>query len=292
MSQTITNQSQVSFSYEGSSETKTNVSNIVTTNMKDRVSISVDKTSTSDCFRPGDIIIYFVHITNTGCQCLGRFLISDNLGGNSDATYVEGSARLYIGGSMHSVVPTNLSPLEFEISEQLARDEEMFLQYTVTVNSDSDAEQITNEVQVEAYPCGCRCNGNNESGDNRSRECAKETACLTLERCQFAEVLITKEHSRDNICCGDELDYFITLTNTGNIDATNVVVTDTMPDSFNATEVHMENNGVHYQFLASEYSIDSNNMLTVPVDGGTPILVPSLKPGYDNTTRIRIHGHI
>lgn len=284
MSQTISNQSQVSFSYEGSSETKTNISNIVTTTMTDKLSISVDKTSTNDCFRPGDIITYFVHITNTGCQCLGRFVISDNLGGSEDITYVGGSARLYIGGSMHSVIPTSTDPLGFEISEQLSRDEEMFLQYTVTVNSDSTAEEITNKVCVEAYPCGCRCG-------NGSSECAREEACLTLGRCQFAEVLISKAHSRDNICCGDELDYFITLTNTGNIDATNVVVTDTMPNEFNATEVHMENNGVHYQFLASEYSIDANNMLTVPISGGTPILVPSLKPGFDNTTRIRVHGH-
>lgn len=284
MSQTISNQSQVSFSYEGTTETKTNTSNTVTTTMSDRVSISVDKTSTNECFKPGDIITYFVHITNTGCQCLGRFVVSDNLGDSTDVTYVDGSARLYIGGSMQSIVPTSTSPLGFEISEQLVRDAEMFLQYTVTVNSDFEGDEITNEVCVEAYPCSCRC-GN-------SGECARGSACLTLEKCQYAEVLITKANSRDNICCGDELDYFITLTNTGNIDATNVVVTDTMPNEFNATEVHMENNGVHYQFLPGEYSIDSNNMLTVPVAGGRAILVPSLKPGYDNTTRIRIHGHL
>ncbi len=216
---------------------------------------------------------------------LGRFVISDNIDSDSNVTYIVGSARLYIGGSMHLVVPTNTSPLEFDISEQLSRDEEMFLQYTVTVNNDSVAEQITNEVCVEAYPCGCRCGSD-------SGEYARKTASFTLNRCQFAEVLISKAHSRDNICCGDELDYFITLTNTGNIDATNVVVTDTMPNNFNATEVHMENNGIHYQFLASEYSIDANNMLTVPIAGGTKILVPSLKPGFDNTTRIRVHGHI
>ncbi len=284
MAQTITNQSQVSFSYAGTTDIKTNTSNIVTTTMNDRLSIEVDKTSTTECFRPGEIIIYFVHIKNTGCQCLGRFLVSDNLCDN-DVTYVEGSARLYIGGSMHMVTPTSISPLEFELTEQLSREEEMFLQYTVTVASNSEAEQITNHVCVEAYPCSCRC------GENSS-ECIKESACLTLDRCQYAEVLITKSNTRDNICCGDELDYFITLTNTGNIDATNVVVTDAMPATFTATEVHMENNGEHYQFLPGEYSIDANNLLTVPVLGGRAILVPSLKPGYDNTTRLRIHGHV
>lgn len=286
MPQILTNQSQVAFSYAGSTETKTSLSNVVTTTMSDRISMTVQKTSTNDCFRPGETVTYFVHITNTGCECLGRFIICDSLGGD-DVSYVDGSSRLYFNGSMIVVNPANTNPLEFEITEQLTRNQEMFLQYSVTINRESTANEIVNEVCVTAYPCGCNCGENADS-----RRCIKECACFTITRCQYAEVLITKTTSRENICCGDELDYVITLTNTGNIDATDVVVTDIMPESFNATTIAMENNGDYYQFLPGEYSIDANNMLTVPVSGGRAILVPSLKPGYDNTTRIRIHGHI
>ena len=42
----------------------------------------------------------------------------------------------------------------------------------------------------------------------------------------------------------------------------------------------------------SEYTIDASNLLTLPNETGTVILVPALGPGTDNTTRIRIHGHM
>ena len=84
----------------------------------------------------------------------------------------------------------------------------------------------------------------------------------------------------------------ITLTNTGNVDATNVVVTDSLPSNFTVMEIHSENNGVHYKYDASEYTLDDANFLTLPNETGTLIYVPAIAPGVDNTTRIRIHGHM
>ena len=284
--ETISNQAHVTFSYEGSEVTKTNDSNIVNSSMKDKYSISVEKSSTTECFRAGEIISYMVHITNDGCGCLGRFIVTDNLGGEDYATYVEGSARLFVGGSMTDITPTNLDPLEFTITNMLERDEELVLQYNVLVNSDisSEVSEITNHVEVRAYPCGCGCDSH--------RDCVEGSAEYTISKCEFAEVLITKAISNDNLCCGEELDYMITLTNIGNVDATNVVVTDTLPANFTLTEVHSENNGVHYKYGASEYDVDGANLLTLPNATGTAIYVPALGPGVDNTTRIRLHGHM
>ncbi len=61
MSKTITNQAHVSFSYEGSTETRTNDSNIVSSSMKDRYDFSVEKTATIDCFRAGDHITFIMY---------------------------------------------------------------------------------------------------------------------------------------------------------------------------------------------------------------------------------------
>ena len=74
--------------------------------------------------------------------------------------------------------------------------------------------------------------------------------------------------------------------------ANNVVVTDTLPENFVATEIYMENNGVRYVFDPSEYTINDANLLTLPNATGTAILVPAVGPGVDNTTRIRIQGHL
>jgi len=281
----ITNQAHVSFSYEGTDVTKTNHSNTVTATIKDKYGISVEKTATAECFRAGDTLTYFIHVTNSGCGCLGSFVISDDLGTEDYLTYIEGSARLFMNGSMTEIVPTGINPLGFEINQRLERDDELIIQYNVMVNSgiSLDVTEITNTVTVTAYPCGCNCD---------SREAITETITHTIEKCEFAEVLITKAVSNDSVCCADELDYMITLTNTGTIDATNVIVTDSLPESFTVTEIHMENNGNHYKFDASEYDIDSANFLTLPNATGTEILVPAIAPGVDNTTRIRIHGHM
>ncbi len=284
--ETITNQAQVSFSYEGSSVTRTNVSNIVNSTVKDEYSILVEKTATTDCFRAGDVITYIVHVTNNGCGCLSGFTVTDNLGGEDYATFVEGSARIFIGGSMRTIVPTEVSPLTFEFSDRLDRDAEFILEYNVFVNENISVEvnEITNEVTVHGYACGCGC--------NRNKACVEGTATYTISKCEYAEVLITKAVSNDNVCCGEELDYIITLTNTGSVDATNVVVTDLLPTSFTVMEIHSENNGVHYKYDESEYDVSDANLLTLPNETGTAIYVPAIAPGVDNTTRVRIHGHM
>ena len=283
--ETISNQAHVSFSYGDSAETYTNNSNIVNSSMKDKYSISVEKTSTTTCFRAGETITYMIRIVNDGCGCLGRFVITDNLGGEDYASYVGGSARLFVNGSMREITPTSLDPLTFNVTDMVERDSELILQYNALVNEDISSEvgEITNEVHVEAYPCGCGC---------KERDCVEGYATLTIPKCEFAEVLITKAVSNDNVCCGEELDYMITLTNIGNIDATNVVVTDSLPSNFTLTEVHSENNGVRYKYDASEYDVDGANFLTLPNATGTAIYVPALGPGVDNTTRIRLHGHM
>lgn len=293
MAQTHTNQAYVTFSYEGASGPKTNESNTVTSTRRDRYDFSLEKTSTSECFRAGDNITFFIHISNTGCNCLGKFYICDNLGGNEYLSYVEGSARLMADGELTEVEPTNTYPLEFNISHKLEKNQSMILQYTVMVSSSisSEVESITNEVEVRACPCEA-CEGNEQVATGTGSKCVTKRASYTISRCEYAEVLITKQVSSDSVCCDDELDYFITLTNTGTIDATNVVVTDSLPAEFTLMEIHTENNGDHYQYDSSEYDLTAANYLTLPNATGTAIFVPAVGPGVDNTTRIRIHGHM
>ena len=280
----ITNQAHVSFSHEGSDVTRTNHSNTVTTTLKDKYSVLVEKSTTDTCFRPGDTLTYFIHVTNNGCACLSDICISDTLGGENRLTYIDGSARIFINGTMSEITPTSISPLNFDIVGRLERDEDLIIQYNVSVSEDISTEitEITNEVSVHAHPCECGC--------RNTSVCVEGTASATITKCDYAEVLITKSTTNDSVCSGEEVDYLITLTNTGTVDATNVIVTDTLPANFNATEIRMENNGNHYKFDPSEYTIDGSNLLTLPNETGTTILVPSIAPGVDNTTRITIHG--
>lgn len=282
----ITNQASVSFSYEGSENTQTNNSNVVSATMLDEYSIKVEKTATSTCYRPGDTLTYFVQVVNNGCGCLKNFTISDDLGTNGHLSYVDGSARVIADGILSEIVPTGTTTLDFLISDRLEHDDGFVLLYNVTVNSNLSEEvnELQNTVTVTGYSCGCKV--------EEERQSISATATATITKCDYAEVLITKQASSDTYCCDDEIDFFITLTNTGTVDATNVVVTDSLPENFTATAIHMENNGNHYEFSPSEYTINSANLLTLPNETGTAILVPALGAGTDNTTRIRIHGHL
>lgn len=282
----ISNQAHVSFSYNGSTTTRNNSSNVVNSTIRDRYSLSVEKSATSETFVPGDTFTYFVEVTNNGCGCLNNFHINDNLGSENYLNYIEGSARLFINGSMTEINPTSTNPLEFDVISRLNRDESFVILFNVLLDETltSEVTEITNTVEVTASPCGCDCQTDDQS--------ISDSASHTITRRDFAEVLITKTASSDNFCCDEEIDYYITLTNIGNIDATNVIVTDSLPESFTATEIHMENNGNHYQFDPSEYTIDDANFLTLPNETGTAILVPSIGPGVDNNTTIRIHGHM
>lgn len=280
----ISNQAQVSFSYEGSGITRTNNSNIVNSTLLDEYSLSVEKTTSSDCYYPGSTLTYYIQIRNSGCGCLKNLFISDNLGTENYLTYVEGSARVVMDGILSEITPTSVSPLEFSISDRLERDEGFIVLYNVQVsnNISEEVNEITNTVDVTGYSCGCETNGTSVSA----------SASATIEKCNFAEVLITKQTSRDTYCCDDDIDFYITLTNTGTVDATNVIVTDSLPTNFVTTAIHMENNGNIYQFDPSEYTVDGANLLTLPNATGTAILVPAIAPGVDNTTRITIHGHM
>lgn len=283
--ETISNQASVSYSYEGSTQTYTNNSNIVNSSMREEYNISVAKTSTVSCFRAGDTITYMVVVKNEGCNCLGRYRIVDVIENSEYLTYISGSARLFINGSMQTINPTDLDLLTFEFEGRLNRDSELILQYNVRVSPSipADIENLVNRADVRAYPCDC--NDDSENYVEGSSE-------LTIPKCEFAELLITKSVSNDNFCCGEELDYFITLTNTGTIDATNIIVTDNLPQNFTLIDIESENNGVRYKYDASEYDLTDDNLLTLPNETGTAIYVPAVAPGVDNSTRIKIHGHM
>ena len=282
----ISNQAQVSFSYEGATGTRSNNSNVVNATLLDEYSLSVEKTTSKNCYRPGDTLTYFIQVINTGCGCLKNFHITDNLGDEGYLTYVEGSARLIVGGILEEITPTSVSPLEFDVSDRLEREEGFVILYNVEVVEELSEEvnEITNTVEVRGYPCGCDCRDN--------KNCVHAEDSATITKCEFAEVLITKQASSDTYCCDEEIDFYITLTNTGTIDATDVVVTDSLPENFTLTSIFMENNGDVYEFGPAEYTLDSANFLTLPNAVGRSILVPSIAPGVDNTTRIRIHGHM
>lgn len=286
MAQIISNQATATYTFEGSREARTAVSNVATTTLLDDYSLEVNKQNYQQCFRPGENVTYSIRVSNTGCRKLKDFIIVDDLGkpenGLSPLVYMEGSARLSIGGEFMEINPTSTDPLTFNVSNTLLAGEHFIITYIATVDQaiSSGLLEITNTANVSAVS-GC-------DDENQTRYSDSDTS--SLPRCTDANLIITKQVSKSSICSCDSYDYIITIENSGLLDANNVVVTDYLPQGFSVNSIRVENEDTIHDYDPTEYSLDDNNFLTLPNISGTVINVRSVEPGITHSAVVTING--
>lgn len=278
---TILNNS-ATLTYNSGAETGSAASNVVTTSLLDSASVSVEKYSANSNWRPGENITYFVTVTNTGTQPLNDIVLTDDLGGDTaPLVYVTGSARVIDGNDVTAVTPTDTSPLTISLEDALEPDESITVLYVARLNTaiDDDVDSITNTVEVQAVGDGC---GRANAGDESS---------VTLPRADFALVEIVKAVDKAVVSCGDTLTYTFTIENSGNIPATDVVITDTLPEGFTVTSVTSVTDGVTTVYNPEDYSIDENNTLVLPTSDLT-ITVPARTEAGNGITVVTVTGAV
>ncbi|MBQ4105843.1 MAG: DUF11 domain-containing protein [Clostridia bacterium] len=278
---TILNNS-ATLTYNSGAETGSAASNVVTTSLLDSASVSVEKYSANSNWRPGENITYFVTVTNTGTQPLNDIVLTDDLGGDTaPLVYVTGSARVIDGNDVTAVTPTDTSPLTISLEDALEPDESITVLYVARLNTaiDDDVDSITNTVEVQAVGDGC---GFANAGDESS---------VTLPRADFALVEIVKAVDKAVVSCGDTLTYTFTIENSGNIPATDVVITDTLPEGFTVTSVTSVTDGVTTVYSPEDYSIDENNTLVLPTSDLT-ITVPARTEAGNGITVVTVTGAV
>ncbi len=120
-----------------------------------------------------------------------------------------------------------------------------------------------------------------------------ETAEATITAANFAELAIYKNASADSIVSGDTLTYTFTILNSGNSAATDVVLTDNLPDEFTITSVTVTSEGVTRAYAASEYDVDTTtNTITLPNATGLAITVPAATAQGPGITTVTITGTV
>ena len=284
MSTPINNTASITYGY-GRSGSDSAVSNTATTNLIEDYAISAYKISNNQSFRVGENITYQIHISNDGTLGLYNVTVSDNLGGSGNPLiFVEGSATLNINGVNTTITPTSLNPLVFTLPSVLNAGERAIITYIARVNSSlpTTIESITNTATISA----------NEGSSTGSPIVVTPDPFVTLPRAEYAEVLITKNVSANEVVVGDTFSYTLTLSNYGNLDATGVIVTDTLPTGFVISSITSLTNGVQRVFQSTEYSVDSSNTLTLTSGSAETITVPAAVNGNSGTTIITITGSI
>jgi len=272
MATTITNQATTNYQYDGSSEVLSTSSNVNEILLEDSQGISLTKYSNVDTFSNGEIITYTVNITNNSAQFFTGVRIIDNLGAGNLA-YVIGSARLTVGSLTYPVTPVATNPLTFTL-QQLNVGASMTLTYNCQVifNLPSSVQTITNTVQGIGYTSTGTISG---------------FASNTIEKKTSDEFSITKEASQTSVLPNQIFSYYLRLLNNTNTSAVALDITDNLPDNFIVSSVYLKiGNGANVELVATDYTIDSTNTITLPSASGPIITVPA-----NSTSIITINGY-
>ncbi len=281
MATQIKNLASVTYGY-GETGVDSAISNTAVVNLIEDYSISGLKSTLNTSFRPGQNITYIVQVENTGNLPLYAVTISDDLGGSGNPlSFVVGSGSLNENGTITQIIPTSTSPLVFTLVNPLASGEKATITYVARVNSsiDSSVASITNTATVTGR----------EESSSGTLVTMSPNPTVTIERENYAQVELKKESSANNIVEGNSFDYVITLENSGNLDANNVVISDTLPTGFSISSISSVSNGVLVTYETSDYNVDSSNVLTLPT-GSKTISVPASSGGVNGKTVITITG--
>jgi len=279
---TILNNS-ATLTYNSGDNTGSAASNVVSTSLLDSYSITAVKNSANDSFRPSENITYLVTVTNTGTQPLTSVEITDDLGGGASTllAYVANSALVVDGSNVTAVTPTSTNPLVIPLVNTLQSGESVTVVYVAQVSAAiaDTVETITNTATASATQGGA------------GAIITSEPTSVTITREDFAQIDIVKAVDKAVISSGDTLTYTFVIENSGNIPATNVVITDTLPEGFAITSIESETDGVVTVYDATDYTVDANNTLVLPV-GEKTITVPARDESGNGVVTVTITGTV
>ena len=287
MATPINNYASATYAYTGKASQESVISNTATTNLITEYAISGYKESLNSSFRAGQNITFYIHFSNDGTSPLYNITISDDLGGSGNLlNYVDSSAILNINGTISTITPTTLNPLTFTIPGVINSGELVTITYVVQVSSgiEDTVTEITNTATIQAH----------EESATGPIISVSPSPSVTLPLEDYAQVSMTKSVSTNEINIYEQFSYTLTLVNSGNLEATNIVITDKLPENFVISSITSVTNGIQTTYSASDYDIDSStNTLTLPNATSTNvIIVPASTSSGDGTTLITINGSI
>lgn len=285
MATQINNSASATYGY-GRDGSDSATSNVVIANLLDQFSMTAVKNVQNSGFRPGEILSYYITVTNTGTDSLFNLTISDDLGGvGNPLTFVDSSAYLNFNGVVTPIIPNTVNPLSFVIPNAFTPGDIATIDFLVRVSASLDNEitEITNTATVFA----------NEGSETGPILTVDPNPSVTLSREEYANVVITKSISTETITEGVPFSYTLELENSGNLPATGVIVTDVLPEGFVVNSITSTTDGVTTTFAPTDYTIDpSTNALTLPTNPAVEIIVPAFSDGGVGLTTIVITGQI
>lgn len=269
---TIENFATVSYTSGGITETK--VSNLAEIGLESAINFT--KTTLGDSYAEDEAITYILSMTNTSASAINNVSVTDNLG-----TFVFGTLELT---PLSYAPPALLLINGQDVSGQLSVDSTSpaTLLFSFASLPAGATANIVYRASVNEYaPLELGASIENTATLTSDSDCADGTASATVNAIAAANVSVFKQMSPNPVVCGDTVTYTIRIYNYGNIDAENVILSDTFnpaPDN-----ITVSRNGV--LLSESDYTY-ANGTLTVPSTATNPVTVPAATFVRDANTGI------
>ena len=254
---TIENFATVSYTSGGVSATK--ISNLAEIELDS--SLSFSKTTLGTTYSANTPVTYVLSVTNSSTAPITNVVITDDLGTFTldtteltPLTFVE-PALLLINGqdstAQLTVDSTTAGSLVFTIP---------------TLAPSATANIIYNALPNEFAALASGSFITNNATLSSDSDCADGAATATVTVADAADIEVVKTMSPNPVVCGDTVTYTIRIYNYGNIDAENVVLTDTFTPA--PENITVYRNGVMLEGTGYTY-IDGT--LTVPATAGDTV---------------------
>lgn len=212
----IFNNATLTYTYVGGSGSA--ITNIVTTEVY-RANLAITKRGNKNFAYVGDTITYYLSIINTGNTPANNVYIEDLL--PDGTSFVAGSLIL---SNPHTIDPVTV--LGITLTNSIQPNESIDISFQYRVDSIPNLNIISNYATVDyTYTV------DPDHADEATGAATSETVETTVN---FADLIspgnFTKEVDTENTDLESTITYKITVKNTGNIIAENVVITDEIPE--------------------------------------------------------------
>lgn len=265
MPQTITNQANLSYQYNGQSGAA--VSNLASATLTEP--LSVEKNALEQSYQQDGTLTYVVGIVNSGPNALTNLRIQDDLGAYTPATTrvtpltPVGAAQLYINGAYSgSFVPDVTDTGVSYTILSLPAGANAVLVYKVRANGYAPlatGSVLTNTVTLSA--------------DGLT---SPVTATHSVDIDDYARVSILKSMIPATAVDGSTMTYRFTLNNAGNAEATDIVLSDRFDPAPSAITVYINGTLVP----AGDYSY-TGGLLTLPAGPTRTLSLPAATLAQD-----------
>ena len=270
MATVLKNQAQIYYNYGTSSGAA--VSNETETTVVNPYSILITKWALTPTYRPDGNVSYLIRVENNSQEPIYNIAIADNLGSTSAAKplrYIEGAMVALING------------IEYTVTPSMNANGDMMLAYPLPVMEPGDVMTLAYSSRVSAGTAitGRITNTATATGNGGSMTgpAVSASAEAVVEQAAYASVTVLKE-APEQVLPNGTLNYTLTLSNTGNMEATGVTVRDVLPEGYTVTEITATTDGLTVQYLPEDWIVNpENNEIRFPnAAGSKPINVPAM----------------